>query len=72
MLIANNVLPAGSIATPLGYHAVGISPAMRSGDVEVASRTTATSSSPAFVTYRVDPSELTVSPSGLAPTGAFA
>ena len=50
MLIANSVVPVGSTATPLGYQAVGINPATRSGDVPVARRTTTTSSSPAFVT----------------------
>ena len=75
MFTTNNVEPDGSIASPSGYHAVGINPATSSTDPTCAgraSRTTATSLSPAFATYNVDPSGLTARAFGLAPTGASA
>src|SRR5262245_10744906 len=70
MFVPYSVEFDASTVPPLGYHAVGSRPATWSGADPVASRTTAMSSSPPFVTYRVDPSDDAVIPSGLAPTGA--
>ena len=70
MLVTNSLDPDGSRATPLGYQAVGTRPATWSVPPPDASRTTAMSLSPALVTYRVEPSGLTVRAFGLAPIGA--
>src|SRR5437879_2257597 len=67
-LRTNSVRPSEDVATAVGYHPVGMSPATRILDRPI--RTTATALFPAMATYNVRPSGESASALGSLPVGA--